>query len=124
MILALILTLIVLGLTLYLIKWKKMLALSSKFPGPQPVPFLGTLLEYDKDPYNIFEKFMSWNKIYGKSVAVHSVGLDWDLLVTNPKDVETILVKGKTAKKSRVYRFFTQWLGELKFLLNDFQFII
>lgn len=85
--------------------------ISKQFPGPKPVPFIGNLLEYEKDPYKIFTTIMKFNKKYGKAVAIHGMGLEWDVFITDPKDIEVILTKGKTAQKSSIYKFFTQWLG-------------
>lgn len=117
MLVTIIISFIVISLTYYLIKWKQMRKISEKFAGPKPIPFFGNLLEYKNDPKAIFDQLMNWNNLYGKAVALHGFGLLWDILITDPKDIELILSKGKASRKSFVYNYFTQWLGKI-FVLN------
>lgn len=92
--------------------------MTSKFNGPKPIPLFGNLLEYcGKDEYGIFNRIMTFNQEYGKTVAVHDAGLLHLIFITDPKDIEVVLAKGKTAEKSHAYKYFTPWLGNYYQLL-------
>lgn len=112
MIFEIIFSTIVIGLSYYLIRFYQIKQLGGKFSGPKPVPFVGNMLEYrGKDAYGIFQRIMTWNQEYGTTVALYGAGLLWNIFITDPKDIEIVLAKGKTAEKSNVYKYFTPWLG-------------
>lgn len=84
-----------------------------KFPGPMPLPFIGNTMGYNRNLVKNFQKFINLNKKYGNAVALHGLGLQWDVFIADPRDVKTVLSSGTAASKSWVYDMIAKRLGLL-----------
>lgn len=51
---------------------------------------------------------------FGKNLVTFGLLNDLSLLITDPKDVETILCSTKSTQKSVEYDFILPWLGEFQ----------
>ncbi|XP_050528841.1 cytochrome P450 4g15-like [Daktulosphaira vitifoliae] len=91
---------------------KQLYQLASRIQGPEGLPFIGSAIEFLRDPHNIF------NKIYGMSFEFNPkepvkmwIGPRLIVFLTEPEDVEVILSSNVYIDKSPEYRLFEPWLG-------------
>lgn len=56
---------------------------------------------------------MEFPRIYGPNLVLWGIGNKCDLMITNPKDIETVM-NSKSNKKSSLYDFLEPWLGKKK----------
>lgn len=62
-------------------------ATTTVFPGPKPLPVIGNLLEFGRDPLGVLPR---WAQQYGDVFRVRA-GIPF-VFITNPVDIETVLV--------------------------------
>jgi cytochrome P450 family 4 len=92
-------------------KYGDFLALANKLPGPPALPLIGNALMFArKSPPELLKVLEGLSKSYGRTVRF-LVGTQLQVLLTDPKDVETILGSQKLIEKSDEYDFIAHWLG-------------
>lgn len=86
-------------------------SLAIKLPGPRAYPLIGNaLLFFNKSPSELLKVLESLPKNFGRTVRI-MVGTQIQVLIMDPKDVETILSSQKLIDKSDEYKFILHWLG-------------
>ena len=92
-------------------KYYRRLALANKIPGPPALPILGNALMFlGKSPPELLKVLEGISKKYGRTARI-LVGPQVQILITDPKDAETILGSQKLIDKSDEYKFIAHWLG-------------
>ncbi|XP_063223601.1 cytochrome P450 4g15-like [Bacillus rossius redtenbacheri] len=86
--------------------------LGNEIPGPQPLPFVGSLHELAsvKTPNEIMERALVLAKPFEKIVKVW-LGPKLIVFLVDPSDVEVILSSNVHLDKSPEYRMFQPWFG-------------
>uniref|UniRef100_A0A1B6JPD5 Cytochrome P450 n=2 Tax=Homalodisca liturata TaxID=320908 RepID=A0A1B6JPD5_9HEMI len=91
------------------VKFKNLL---NKFPGPEPLPLIGSITDYMVPREQMATVFDKRFKEYGPVVRVwNPVCMDPDLFITKPEYLEVILTSTKHIKKSTAYDGLKPWLG-------------
>uniref|UniRef100_A0A336LW23 CSON002673 protein n=1 Tax=Culicoides sonorensis TaxID=179676 RepID=A0A336LW23_CULSO len=85
--------------------------ISSRLPCAPRSPILGIYFYTPRNPIKIFHHFMEFPRKYGANVVMWGLLNHVIIMVTDPKDVETIM-NSKTTKKSFAYDFLEPWLGQ------------
>ncbi|CAD7091450.1 unnamed protein product [Hermetia illucens] len=94
-------------------KWKVYRLLLDNFKTPPRHPIFGTLTIFPKTAPEIFKTFQSLFVKYGKNVVLTRPILDALIVISDAKDVETILTNPNTknARKGSAYQALEPWLG-------------
>lgn len=90
---------------------REKLALAAKIPSPKGLPLIGHAHKFFfKSPPEILEMLTELAKEF-PNIAHISFGPVMEILLTNPKYVETLLGSQKLITKSAEYDFIEKWLG-------------
>lgn len=104
---------VVIVLLIYALKLKfdKFVLQFDGLPMDPVVPFFGQSLDYVfKKPSEVLSRGTeAVKRLGGTSLLI--IGFTAQIFVTNPKDIEEILIKRKLLVKSDVYDFLADWLG-------------
>lgn len=93
-------------------KQSRFYKIADNLPGPKIYPILGNGLVFiNKTPPQILEIMTENVKKYGKFVRL-LLGNQINILVTDPKIIETVLSSQKLIDKSYEYTFLQKWLGD------------
>lgn len=96
----------------FLHKYSKVYKLAEGIPGPPLYPIIGNGNVFlNKSPSEILRLMTVNVKVYGKFVRL-LLGTQMNILVTDPKIIETVLSSQKLIDKSYEYTFLQKWLGD------------
>lgn len=107
-----IITLLCLIFGAFLHKQTRMYKIADSLPGPKIYPLIGNGFVFlNKTPPEILQIMTTNVKKYGKFIRL-LLGTQLNLLVTDPKIIETVLSSQKLIDKSYEYTFLQKWLGD------------
>jgi cytochrome P450 family 4 len=93
------------------LKFSEVVASVSHIPGPKPVPFLGNgLMFVGKNSTEIHESIKRNHEKFGLTFCVF-LGPKVQIILIDPKDVETLLTDQKSLQKSEEYDITSSWIG-------------
>lgn len=113
MFLAYLLAIIVVIVTWYHRKYARRTELLSKIPAIKSYPLVGSNLSFiGKSASGIFNTFIKASEEFGNLWRIDLTPFQTNIVISDPKLMETVLSSQKLLEKSLEYDFVRQWLGE------------
>ncbi|KDR22530.1 cytochrome P450 4C1-like [Zootermopsis nevadensis] len=109
-ILGLIVVCVTLLWTYFRIKFRRMMQLADKIPGPKPLPLIGNALEFGTNTKEIFNNVIRLSNEY-EAISRYWLGPQLCVHLTDPAYVEAILSNPKLLDKAWSYKYLKLWLG-------------
>lgn len=105
-------TVIAAAIIYYYRKYMKIVASVEHIPGPPILPFLGNALMFiGKNSSALIAMGEEVVTKYGYFIRI-LLGPKVVIVICDPKDIESLLVDGKTTEKSEEYEYTKDWIGE------------
>ncbi|XP_043278375.1 cytochrome P450 4c3-like isoform X2 [Venturia canescens] len=89
----------------------RLIAFASRLPGPRAIPMLGNALEFACKTEDTLDRIVDICSAYETPFRVW-LGPKLYVVVTEPRDYETILGSGKAAYKDTIYRILEPFVGQ------------
>lgn len=105
-------TVIAVAIIYFYRKYMKIVASVAHIPGPPILPFVGNALMFiGQSSSSIIKLGEEVSEKYGHFVRI-LLGPKVVIVISDPKDIESFLIDGKTTEKSEEYEYTKDWIGE------------